>query len=1172
MSDLKRNLASPLFPRTLYLSWTSGLLRSCVTMGSLTDMWVGACAATSDRMTLPMDRLHRLLEALKKKGMEVPSRRSVAGHLEKAGVAPQWEGPPARGGPSAKQYGFESLVCLACVPLADLAGRLVAARGGGEADVCTKALQKNLEFLGQELRGKVPEPSEPMPIDDWHALFLKVLSDFVGCSIPAKFAAAVCGTAVPLVFPTTPTVAYLLAGSPVAEALVGRALASRARVRSLAFFSDMVLEVPPAQTLLEGVQSDLIEALVALWGPSAADAPEEEDEEGDSGRDRKKPSRTVANMRILLAEKTKHIRFALRNRLALKNIPQAMGDAWGLVTSGCSSEIEDLLDPPAGVSHWTINRHLILLDSALDRWITQDLGDKRVSGSFGGVCIATDESRPSPGRFSGLRFQVTFVYAAIFEDRETWEMSSVPPMRVMALLGDLLSSPGKRGEDLLPILDKQLGRFGLLRADIVSGTTDGGAENEGRTGLHALLESENPSYVRRRCLPHLSWRTSDAALNCCAEQTGAYKTIAAHLADGVTWKRLRTLATTSRAAGGLELFGDGSPACHRMFSRCPGVVVSTRPQTDMEVLEYLRGREATLYALASEDCRQRGLASATKEAIEDLRDLGRNIRRGILAEVLQRCLFLMHWATRENMVAKETSWESLMSEASRAILSLELDDAVRKRLGVSTEEVAANGWSPRTWVELAVLVISGSSETTRDRLEEALEFHRFVADKASSHLTLTQDNIFGTPWLSARLLSTRTAEAQECARTLARHLAETAPGARTRFENHLFETDELWTELVDFGNARPPVPLWKGRGHFQNLFRFLAPRFLAAPDHVLDCERQHARWQWVCAAKRGLKMPGLNAFLRCTSYLEKHGGEFPPDEALAEHLEASRAQLRWDSLEANEASDVAPGWRQEMVWAERFNLRSQDHELLEGAGPQVPPEPQDTSFAARWRNYIRNILRRGSWYSFASCPEVFFYVSENKIVAGRRSRGEGEAVGRSLAVVFFEPLGAGQDIVRRVDREHHAMTPKLLTIAELMTNCGIRVPLDASKTAAENEMALEEAFASEDLRRFTGHLETSADEVHVYTLSDDVPAEAAFLEQEPFETLTKMALARLLELRGEGPRRELFPMSLQALRARAAPNPAGPPEDEAAPDAPGRGGRGRRGGKGRGRRGALFGH
>lgn len=321
-------------------------------------------------------------------------------------------------------------------------------------------------------------------------------------------------------------------------------------------------------------------------------------------------------------------------------------------------------------------------------------------------------------------------------------------------------------------------------------------------------------------------------------------------------------------------------------------------------------------------------------------------------------------------------------------------------------------------------------------------------------------------------------------------------------------------------------------------------------------------------------MPGLNAFLRCTSYLEKNGGEFPPDDALHEHLESSRAQLRWEYLEATGAEDFASGWRQEMVWAERFNLRSSDHQLLEGAAAApAPPEPQDQSFAARWRNYIRNILRRGSWFSFSSCPSVFFYVSENKIVAGRRSRMEGEALGRNLAVVFFEPLEVGGNLVRRVDRGDLAMTPKLLTIAELMTNCGIRLPLGdgagASRTAAASETALEEAFANEDLRRFTGNLETEAEEVHVYTLTDEVPAERAFLEEEPLETLTKMALARLLELREGTPRTELFPQSLQALRARATAGNLG--EAEAAPAPPeaaaaGRGG-GRRGGKGRGRRG-----
>ena len=501
---------------------------------------------------------------------------------------------------------------------------------------------------------------------------------------------------------------------------------------------------------------------------------------------------------------------------------------------------------------------------------------------------------------------------------------------------------------------------------------------------------------------------------------------------------------------------------------------------------------------------------------------------------------------------------------AQTILSLEIDDEVLRRFGLTQTDLEEKSWSPRTWVELVVLVICG--EAAGDRLREALDFHRLVADKASCHLSLTQDNIYGTPWLAARLLSSSASDAQASARALVRHIAKTPSANRTLFEAHLFETTELWTELEAFAHARPAVPVWKGRRRFENLFRFLAPRFLVAPDHVLDCERQHARWQWMCAAKRGLKLPGLTAFLKRTSYLEKHAGAFPPDEALAEHLEASQAQLRWDYSEASRAEDLAPGWRQEMVWAERFNLRSEDHGPLE-TGPQPAAPKQDTSYAARWRNYIRTLLRRGSWYSFASCPSVSFYVSENKIVAGRGTRGEGEAVRRNLAVVFFEPIrtpAPGEAmVVRRVHREDSAMKPKLLTIAELMSNCGILIPADASRTAGESEVIMEEAFANEDLRMYTRHLETEAEDVHVYTLQHEVPAEAAFLEEEPMEELSKMALARLIELREEAPRRELFALSLQTLRARAAGKaldgaPLAPPMAQA----PGRRGRGRQGGRG----------
>jgi hypothetical protein len=193
-------------------------------------------------------------------------------------------------------------------------------------------------------------------------------------------------------------------------------------------------------------------------------------------------------------------------------------------------------------------------------------------------------------------------------------------------------------------------------------------------------------------------------------------------------------------------------------------------------------------------------------------------------------------------------------------------------------------------------------------LGAALEFHRLVADKAMAHLKLLGDNTFRTPWLAAKLLSTNPALAQSSAMDLVRLLASVVPGNRSSFEKHLIEAEGLLPNLLEFSQADPPVLLWHGHGAFATLFRFLAPRFLLAPDHVLDAERVHARWQWSCAMKRSLKMHSLNSCLRLTHYLEQNSN-FPSSEELFPNLQAERSEhkLGLGALEA--AGDVAPGWR-----------------------------------------------------------------------------------------------------------------------------------------------------------------------------------------------------------------------------------------------------------------------
>jgi len=197
---------------------------------------------------------------------------------------------------------------------------------------------------------------------------------------------------------------------------------------------------------------------------------------------------------------------------------------------------------------------------------------------------------------------------------------------------------------------------------------------------------------------------------------------------------------------------------------------------------------------------------------------------------------------------------------------------------------------------------------------------------------------------------------------------------------------------------------------------------------------------------------------------------------------------------------------------------------------------------------------------------------ENKVLAVREERAETDAVARSLVLVFYEALENDHLVVRRVSRDGPGVVPKMLTIPELMLSCGVALPAKTGRTSAEQELELEELFGTLDLRRFRGTLETMAAETHVYTLQAEGNAEEAYLREAPFESLTKIALARALERSLGQPRRPNWGLTLEALRDKARPlflpalaAPEPPAADEAALPAQARGrGRGR-GGRGRGR-------
>eukprot|EP00973_Karenia_brevis_P001746 237924-Karenia_brevis.AAC.1 len=171
----------------------------------------------------------------------------------------------------------------------------------------------------------------------------------------------------------------------------------------------------------------------------------------------------------------------------------------------------------------------ITLADALEMYVADQLSKAMDAGKMVGFSFVSDESPPKSAKYSGLRFQITWVYIVIFADTHEWD------------------SPAYENE--LPLYRRNSGR--ATNCCCSSGVGDGGGENEGCNGVHALLERRDATYIRRRCLLHLPWRVADQGL---LEMTDVFedtKAISAYLHDGSTWARFKALATQPTAAGGL---------------------------------------------------------------------------------------------------------------------------------------------------------------------------------------------------------------------------------------------------------------------------------------------------------------------------------------------------------------------------------------------------------------------------------------------------------------------------------------------------------------------------------------------------------------------------------------------------------------------------------------------
>ena len=733
-----------------------------------------------------------------------------------------------------------------------------------------------------------------------------------------------------------------------------------------------------------------------------------------------KKSRTEASIAETLENKTEMVRMSLVHNLGLVHSLQTIVDAQNLRDKLQRREVnlEEQRALEEGLVHRTnVSRHMLVLDSAIDTLTTKALEKQREDDPEGfAIAIASDESPPSQVRFGGYRFQITMVYTPLWRPEETWEASEDAPLDAAPLLLDICHCPGKDCPSVMRVIEKQLSRVGLSKYDICSGAGDGGGENEGQSGIHASLEADNPHYVRRRCLGHIAWRLADALL---AEVTD-YKLITRlceYLCEGSTWTRLQGLATTPVLEGGLGLFPELSRTHAAVFGTTPGSIVPGRPESALEFLKFLRGKEHVLAPVCRRDVDDRHVADKTLDAVALLGDVRGRAGRSVVAELLHRALFLHRWVNVHPHIARVELLETLFQQGKDNLQDLGLDDLVIERIGTTRAELGVKGWDPCTWVELAVLLVYDDTELAQGALPEIMEFHSRLVARTVSHLALLEDNIHRTTWRAGGLLAPDATAAQASANALERQLLTTARARLTAFEQVLVGNGTYMENLRAFASASPAVCLWQNHGAYKPLFRFLALRFLLAPDQVLDCERVHASWQWQCTCRRALRLKALNAWLRLKQFLATHGNQFPLPDALAEPLRNEMAWLRGIHRQVREEDRVAERWRADFPYLERFNLRMADLHLVgEDAGPGLAAfrsAYQETSSV-----YIRKVFDEKAFFSFPGLsPDTFLYVLDSKTLAGREPRDEADAQSRPLVLCFFKKIceDEGEITVERLE-------------------------------------------------------------------------------------------------------------------------------------------------------------
>jgi hypothetical protein len=164
------------------------------------------------------------------------------------------------------------------------------------------------------------------------------------------------------------------------------------------------------------------------------------------------------------------------------------------------------------------------------------------------------------------------------------------------------------------------------------------------------------------------------------------------------------------------------------------------------------------------------------------------------------------------------------------------------------------------------------------------------------------------------------------------------------------------------------------RGRTKYLFKFLADRFVGAPDSVGDSESIHAVWKRVEETRRGVKFKLMNALLKLRSYVREYS-DLPAWVDIKAYVESIDAQMA--ALYNSMIADQGMRSRDTLYW-ERFNLRGTDLMLVRAAPDDINADHQANTANATadiaFGNYLRFLFKKHSIYRLARLGTASFFM------------------------------------------------------------------------------------------------------------------------------------------------------------------------------------------------------